>query len=342
MKIIILTDYKNHFETKYSAVPYRSGFDKKALKSYFSDFEIEIEFKAFSEIDFENNEIKNQYFLYTSSEDKHVFYKGYIEDVVYGIHLAGGKPLPGYKYLKAHHNKVFMEVLRSQSKLDSIKNIKSKLYGTYEEFIKDKFTIQNSIVVKPAEGSMSKGISLHSTLNSAKKAIKNISKSQLIFQDLKDYFRRFKHQGYITNSKHRKKFITQNYVENLKGDWKILIYGNRYYVLNRENRKNDFRASGGGHLSYNKEVPNHLLDFSKDIFDELDVPNLSLDIGLSNCELYLIEFQALFFGTYTLEYSEHYFRKEELSWQIVEENSILEKVYVESIHSYISKQNKGK
>ena len=228
MKIIVLTDYKNQFETKYSALPYRSGFDKKALKSYFSALKIEIEFKAFSEIDFENDKIKNQYFLYTSSEDKHVFYKGYIEDVVYGIHLAGGNLLPGYKYLKAHHNKVFMEVLRSQSKLDSIKNIKSKIYGTYEDFIKDKSILEKPLIVKPAEGSMSKGVSLNSTLNNAKKAIKNISKSQLFFQDLKDYLRRFKHKGYITNSKHRKKFITQNYVENLKGDRKILIYGEQY------------------------------------------------------------------------------------------------------------------
>ena len=342
MKIIVLTDYKNQFETKFTASPYRSGFDKKALESYFSDFQIRIEFKAFSDIDFENDEIKNQYYLYTSSEDKHVHYKGYIEDVVYGIHLAGGNLLPGYKYLKAHHNKVFMEVLRSQSKLNSIKNIKSKFYGTYEDFLKDPYTKEKKIIVKPAEGSMSKGVSLHSTHNSAKKGIKKISKSKLLLQDLKDYLRSFKHKGYITNSKHRKKFITQNYIENLRGDWKILIYGDRYYVLNRENRKNDFRASGGGHLSYSKEVPDHLLDFSKDIFDELDVPNLSIDIGLSNEELYLIEFQALFFGTYTLEHSEHYFRKTERSWQIVEENSILEKVYVESIHSYISKQNKGK
>ena len=189
---------------------------------------------------------------------------------------------------------------------------------------------------------MSKGVSLNSTLNNAKKAIKNISKSPLFFQDLKDYLRRFKHKGYITNSKHRKKFITQNYVENLKGDWKILIYGEQYYVLSRENRKNDFRASGGGSLSYNKRVPEGLLDFAKNIFEEMDVPNLSLDIGLSNDKFYLIEFQALFFGTYTIEHSNYYFKKEDLTWQLIEQSSILEKVYTESIHSYIKNQNKVK
>ena len=342
MKIIVLTDYKNQFETKFTASPYRSGMDKKALKVYFSELGFEIEYKNFHQLDFDNQDLENHYFIYTSSEDIDGFYKSYIEDIVYGIHLAGGNLIPGYKYLKAHHNKVFMEVLRSQSKLNSIKNIKSKIYGTYEDFLKETSTIEKQIIVKPAKGSMSKGVSLHKTHNSAKKAINNISKSRYLFQDFKDYLRRFKHKGYVPNSKHRKKFITQNYIENLTGDWKILIYGNRYYVLSRENRKNDFRASGGGHLSYNKKVPDQLLDFSKDIFDELDVPNLSIDIGLSNDELYLIEFQALFFGTYTLEYSEYYFTKEEHTWQVVEENSVLEKVYVESIHSYINNQNKGK
>lgn len=336
MKIIVLKDYKNQFETKYSALPYRSGFDKNALTSYFSELKIEIVFKSFYEIDFENDKIKNQYFLYTSSEDNHLFYKGYIEDVVYGIHLAGGKLIPGYKYLRAHHNKVFMEVLRSQSKLGSIKNIKSKIYGTYEDFKMDNIKLEKPIVVKPAEGSMSVGVSLNSTLKSAKKTIKNISKSKSFFEDLKDFLRRFKHQGYITNSKNRKKFITQNYVENLKGDWKILIFGDRYYVLSRENRKNDFRASGGGNLSYNKKVSEGLLDFAKNIFEELDVPNLSIDIGLSNNEFYLIEFQALFFGTYTLEYSDFYFKKRTGTWEIIEEKSILEKVYAESIVSYIN------
>ena len=44
------------------------------------------------------------------------------------------------------------------------------------------------------------------------------------YEDLKDYFRRFKHNGYLSNSRYRKKFVAQNYIEGLKGDWKILIY----------------------------------------------------------------------------------------------------------------------
>jgi hypothetical protein len=311
--------------------------DKKALSLYFSELGIEIEFKNFHQLDFDNQDIKNNYFLYTSSEDIDGFYKNYIEDIVYGISLSGGIPIPEYKYLKAHHNKVFMEILRSQSSLETIKNIKSKHFGTLEEYLLQDESFNNSIVVKPAEGSMSKGVTLNKNDNEARKSIGLISKSRNIYQDVKDYLRRFKHKDYISNSRNRKKFITQDYVENLKGDWKILIYSNKYYVLKRENREGDFRASGGGKLSYTREVSKELLSFSEQIYLSLNVPNVSLDICIKDNQYYLIEFQANYFGTYTLEFSEFYYERNPDIWKIKEERSILEKVYAESIAEYINK-----
>ena len=53
-------------------------------------------------------------------------------------------------------------------------------------------------------------------------------------------------------------------------------------------------------------------------------------------EYYLIEFQTNYFGTYTLEYSDFYFKKTSGTWESIEEKSILEKVYAESIVSYIN------
>ena len=336
MKIIVLTDYKNHFETKFTASPYRSGMDKEALKEYFSELGYQIEYKQFHQVDFNLDEFKNNYFLYTSSEDIDGFYKSYIEDIVYGISLSGGIPIPSFKYLKAHHNKVFMEILRSQSDLETIKSIKSRHYGTLEEFQSANETFERPIIVKPASGSMSKGVSLNKTLNEATKSIQLISKSGNLYEDLKDHLRRFKHNGYLSNSRYRKKFVAQNYIQGLKGDWKILIYSDKYYVLERKNRKGDFRASGGGNLSFTKDVPKELLNFSQEIHAALHVPNLSLDICKKKDEYYLIEFQTNYFGTYTLEYSDFYFKKRTGTWETIEEKSILEKVYAESIVSYIN------
>ena len=50
---------------------------------------------------------------------------------------------------------------------------------------------------------------------------------------------------YHRASVHNRKFIVQNYIDGLSGDYKVLKYGSKFYSLYRKNRDNDFRASGG-------------------------------------------------------------------------------------------------
>ena len=109
-KIYLLTDYKGHFGSKHDAIPYRSGTDKNLLQKYFSEYGFKTVFLGFSEVDFRKMDFKNKYVLYTSSEDVGCHYKSYIEDIVYGLHLQGAQLIPGYKWLQAHNNKVFMEI----------------------------------------------------------------------------------------------------------------------------------------------------------------------------------------------------------------------------------------
>ncbi len=156
-------------------------------------------------------------------------------------------------------------------------------------------------------GAASEGVTKASFYNQIIKDVKKIGRTRNIFEELKDRYRILRYKGYLPDSKFRKKFIIQNMVENLDGDWKVLIYGDKYYVLRRENRKNDFRASGSGLLSYKRDLPNGLLDFAKDIYSKFRLPNLSVDIGWDGIRFFLLEFQALYFGTYTIEHSEFYF-----------------------------------
>ena len=76
---------------------------------------------------------------------------------------------------------------------------------------------------------------------SVHKCIHLTSVSKDIFNELWDWGRSFKHKAYIRDSKYRKKFIVQNFIEDLSNDWKILVFGKKYYILCRETRKNDFR-----------------------------------------------------------------------------------------------------
>jgi hypothetical protein len=122
-------------------------------------------------------------------------------------------------------------------------------------------------------------------------------------------------------------------------DYKILIYGNKFYPLYRQNRKNDFRASGSGLLSYPKVLPDGLLEFAQKVFIYFNVPNISLDIAFNGKAFYVMEAQFLYFGTYTIEHSEFYFIKENGQWRIIEDRSSLEKEYVRSIVQYLKKND---
>jgi|LFRM01.1.fsa_nt_gb glutathione synthase/RimK-type ligase-like ATP-grasp enzyme len=336
-KIYILTDYKNIFGSKHYATRYRSGMDKKLLEKYFKENGYETIFIKFADINFRKMNFKDQYIIYTSSEDLKGHYKSYIEDIIYGLHLQRTKLIPEYKYLKAHNNKVFMEILRDLTFNDDSGSIHSNYFGTVEELKNNLNKISFPAVIKSATGAMSRGVYLSKNKKELVKTVKKISRSRDLLAELWDYGRSLKHKGYIKESKYRNKFIVQNFIPNLKNDWKILIYGDRYYILYRGVRDNDFRASGSGKFIFTDDIPNGILDYAKQIFDILNVPNLSIDIAFDGNKFYLLEFQAIYYGTTTIEKSSFYFKNINNSWEIIKEKPILEKIYVESILNFINK-----
>lgn len=338
-KIFILTDYKEYYGSKYTAVPYNSGMDKKLLEKYFADYGFKVKYIAFSDIEFRKMDFKDQYILYTSSEDIGYHYKDYIEDIVLGLSLQGSKMIPEYKYLRANNNKVFMEILRDILDGKDGKYIKANHFGTIEELKKKKDKFQYPVVVKSAVGAMSAGIFLAKNETQLIKIAEKISRTKYLFKEFWDLGRSIKHKGYKKESKHRKKFIVQNFVPGLNNDWKVLIFGDKYYILYRGIRKNDFRASGRGKFIFNKEIPTGILDYAKNIFKNFNVPNLSIDVGYNNGKFYLFEFQMIYFGTTTIEKSTFYFTKENSKWILHNEKSELEKIYADSIVKYIEKNN---
>ena len=341
-KITLLIDYKNNFESRYDSKIYRSGMDKDNLVKYFNTYNVTVEFLSFSKIDFRKNH-ENKIYLYTSSEDPGYLYKSYIEDVILGLSLKGAIVLPDYKYLRANNNKVFMEILRDISDDKEVKNIYSKHFGTHEELQDNLDMAPNQSIMKLAKGASSLGVFKSDSHSSLIKNVKKHTKTSYFQDDLRDIARSVKHKGYQKDSVRRKKFIVQNFIPDLKNDWKILIYNNRYYVLFRPVRKNDFRASGSGHSGYlsgNKaKLPNGMLDFVKKIYSNMNVPNLSIDVAFDGQDFYMLEFQVLYFGTTTQRISSCYYSYIDSKWQLFKECLDLEKVYVDSIMAYLNKLN---
>ncbi|MFC2113431.1 hypothetical protein ACFLTA_09210 [Bacteroidota bacterium] len=331
--IYLITDYKGQFGSKQRSRPYMGGFDKDLLAERFAELGYKVEYLQFADVEWNTDRFVGQLVNYTSSEDKGLYYKSFIEDIIFGLSIKGAILLPDYRYLRANNNKVFMEILRDMGNFKEMQNIKSGKYGTINELIER--SKDGRFVIKQAAGAMSQGVMLSQNKKDLVKKAKKISRTKYLWAELWDLKNKIKHKGFKTDSLYRKKFIVQDFIPGLDRDWKVLIYGEKYYALERKTRKNDFRASGSGMFTFTKELPMGLLDFASGIYRDMKVPHLSMDIAFNGEFFYLLEFQAVYFGTKTLENSEFYFYRDASDWKTRDETSELEKVYAESIDLYV-------
>ncbi len=337
--IFLLTDYKGFFISKQKAQYYRGGLDLGKVSSYFSVAGITVEVVSFHELNNASINKDETILLYTSSEDKFGFYKSYIEDVVFHLDQQGFNVLPAYAFLKAHNNKVAMELLRDRCGLDSVQTIQTRTFGTLEDLKMEAQHFNYPVVIKPASGAMSKGVSKADNADELIRAAKRISRTLMPFHDIKELLRKIKYRSYYRReSLFRAKFVVQNLIEGLSNDWKVLVYGDKCFALCRNNRPNDFRASGSGLFIFRKDLPDGMLDFALTIRKHFKVPHISLDIGFDGQKFHLIEFQFLHFGTTTIEKSPFCFQQVDGRWKCIDGSSELEKVYVESLLNHLQEK----
>jgi len=297
---------------------------------------------------------QNHYVVYASSEDIGLFYKDFIEDTILLLHLAGAIIVPKFEFFRAHHNKSLMEGMRGLFENDCFKTIVSRSYASKESFFgaKDRKQEVFPVVVKPSAGSGSVGVRLAHDEKSFLKAIKKSSRIKYWEYDirrgywpverLRNLYRKLGGRPKLHYAPRARKFVVQNFIPNLLFDYKVLIFDKKYYVLKRENRVNDFRASGSGKFTFpdKHEEVSGVLDFAKLFTKEIDSPFSSLDIGFDMTDYHLLEFQLVNFGPYTLQYSKWYFEHDGFKWVKIMGESNLETEYVRAIDAYIRRTPK--
>jgi len=336
-KIYALTDYQGYFGSKYNAIPYNSGMDKAMLEKYFLDFGYEIKFIEYSDIiNYANSFWHGKPVIYTSTEDTNFHFKDFIEDIIYYLELCNARVIPSYKYLKANNNKVFMEMLRHQLNDVASNYLATNVFGCLEEAMGAKNSFNYPLVFKRSAGAMSEGVGIAENQRDLIQKLRRICRTPNYFREIWEFGRSLKYKKYKKESKFRNKFIIQNFIPGLNGDYKILIFSKKYYVLKRGIKKGDFRASGSGIRNYEKDIPEGLLEFAFNFFNELDVPNASLDIAFNGTNFFLLEFQCLYFGSFTLTYSDFYWQRKDEHFELIRMKSDLEKEYVRSVVEYIN------
>ncbi|MBO1532081.1 hypothetical protein J3492_12860 [Psychrobacter sp. F1192] len=230
--------------------------------------------------------------IYTSSDEENI--RQYLIDLMYWInkkcHI-----LPSYEMLLSHENKGFQQLMRDQYGF-------GRLSGSYLFDIDDS-RLSMPKVLKTVSGAGSTGVSLirnKKDLSTIKKQCFEVSKKRKIIK-FQRRLKLTKKEFSIYNYRHKgfNRIVEQEFISDLKNDFKVLVFGNRYYGLKRSIKKNDFRASGSGLFEFVKP-PNEVLEFARSIFDELGNPYASLDIAQSDDGCHLLEFQGTNFGPIAL------------------------------------------
>lgn len=336
-QVLIIVDYRSQF---YSSTKKRgASLDVNKIREYLIAKNYDVSVKHFVDIDFTTSINKGTYVLYQSSEDEGLFYRSYIEDVMLGLSLKGAVLIPDYFKFRAHHNKVFMEILRKIVG-GIIRCPFSKFYGTYEEFIEDFKPSTFPVILKSAAGSRGNSVFLARTQKETNRYARKLSRTPSMFNlklKIRNYFDK---QGFLPISDFRRKFIVQEFIPNIPGDYKVLVYGKKFFILYRHNRCGDFRASGTKKYDFITEAPEHILNFAEKVFTSFHVPYISLDIGFDGNNCYLFEFQFIQFGQRAIEKSPHYFEKKLSNWTLVKAESSPEFEVATSLDYFIENQNK--
>ncbi|MGI6306458.1 MAG: hypothetical protein ACOXZQ_11395 [Bacteroidales bacterium] len=281
----------------------------------------------FSELDLSVN-YQDFYFLYQTSEAPGAFYKRYVEDLVYFLEKQGALVMPCHEYLKAHHNKVFMEFMRMRFGDDALKTIKSTCYGSWV----DALTYNKGFpaVIKHASSSAGAGVYLAHNRKEYKKYIKKAGRTiiasglrDLVITSFKNLVKKTikflypSRKGYVQldTSPVSSALVVQNFIPGLSGDYKVLYFGGKFYCMYRKNRRNDFRASGSGMFF---QVPDNelegVLDFARMLTLEIDFPIIGMDIGFDGKSYHLIEFQMIDIGTSALQRSKFWHEYQNGQW----------------------------
>jgi len=323
-EILILVDY-NHFLR--NAWRNCSTLNLETIKTILLENNFKVEICSYQDILQMASKPKEKFIWYASSN--FLSYKNYIEDILL-ILKDNNVLIPPFDIFRAHDNKGYQSLLREKLSLPLMQEY---YFGTLEELDKIINHIKFPIVLKGVRGSGSTNVTLVHNKNRLRKLVKRKSReASILIGQIKRYLKRYIFTNKYTYDNSRESlyynnFLLQEYVPDLTSDWKVLIFYDKYYVFEREVRRNDFRASGSGKFYY-RNFDLKMLDFCQDIFQQLDTPWISLDVCYNGHEFQLLEYQGTAFGPIGLLNAPYYFvQGKDKAWQKIFEKSDLSTEY---------------
>lgn len=304
--VLLITDFQGLIPQRIDAC---DGYDLDRIAAALDRAGAEVHVVGAHQLDFRAvRDREHVAALYPSSQKPR--YRQYLQDIIATLHFSGVYLFPAFVHMLAHEDKA---VQAFRLRMTDIKVPHSVVFGNKRHAYEYLRTAAFPLVGKSVEGFASRGVRL----------IRNIHEGRrFVDQHMVD---RVLRKGRSFPSRVVQRIVKprpvlgmvlfQEFIPDLTGDWKILIWGDTACGLYRENRPADFRASGSGRFSFS-DVPVPVLDFARQTLDALNLPWASLDIGYNGKECFLFEYQAIHFGLTTADQGRfYYFRGADGTWE---------------------------
>lgn len=281
---------------------------------------------------------ENSVIVHSSSQQQE--YKHFVDDQLLYLFALGNQLVPSIHVTRSHENKGYQELHKRLANVDSLPAV---YFAKRKEL--DISGWKYPMVVKRINGFGSTGVALSNSSDELEHAvqpeIRTTARERLLVwrRRLGRFFR------FLTRRKlpaldfgnyyePLERFVIQKYVAGLDGDFKVIAFQNAIFVLKRDVRPGDFRASGSGIFQF-VDPPAGLLDYACGLLKKFNEPYMSFDIAASGDGFHLIEFQGVHFGPWTVVNARFYFAKTESGWEKTAKGKSFEGYMADSIVLHI-------
>lgn len=340
MQLYLITGYKNFYGQ--SRKPWVS-IDTLAFMKYLQQAGISVNKVDWHDLASGSFHPRDSLILYTFSQIAHI--RAWLKDQM-SILASQNRILPSLPLLLAHENKGYAQLYLQKLGIDAPQS----WYLCHPDDIPAQ--ISYPVVLKSISGSNGKGVFLCESKQELLSRIEGLSPAFSPFIKLDHLRRRYlrnkrRYEGYsnfeaqsdadawLEYMRPGVAFILQQYIPGLDSDYRVIAIGERFYLMMRRAKKGDFRASGTKDFDFDASPPQGLLDYAEGIYQQMDTPFLSMDIGYRDGKCYLFEYQASHYGTGAIVRSKGYYQKASVAWEFVKGESILEQVLALGLAEYL-------
>jgi len=201
----------------------------------------------------------------------------YKEKIFFIKNHLGKEVIPNFDTVWHFDSKIAQHFIFEKYNIKTPKTFVSFNYSEAEKYILECTYPQ---ILKLSAGSSSKNVKLIKNQAQAKKTIKKHFRKSIFWR---------KRGAYCDHQMFNSIYL-QEFVHNNDSDLRITVIGDKYaFGFWRENRDNDFRASGSGKIDYQRKIPEELLNYCTAVSKKLNFDSMAYDVLFNGKDFFITE-----------------------------------------------------